>query len=282
MHVTASLAGGEQVDVEVGEECRTLRALKKAIVKELPKLRVKEFAVCVGGHALDDEGVVSLEDSMCLDVVPDTRIFASRALREIGRKVSEDGLLRVAFKGNVALCALYLDAGMPIDCVNAAGNTPLHISCWNGNMEVATLLLNRGSAAMDKKNDKGETPLFVSCHNGHLEIATLFLDLDSTAIDTKNEKGETPLFVACHNGHLRIATLLLDRRSTAIDEKNDNGETPLFTSYTRGYWEIATLLLDRGSTASFETFKAGKAGCASLTARDTELLELLSDRISKQ
>ena len=63
MHVTACVAGQEDVDVEVGEACRSLRALKEAIVEALPKLCAEGFDVSVGGRALDDdEGVVSLED----------------------------------------------------------------------------------------------------------------------------------------------------------------------------------------------------------------------------
>ena len=62
MHVTACLAGQEEVDVEVEEACRSLRALREAIVEALPKLCVEGFDVSVGGRALDDEGVVSLED----------------------------------------------------------------------------------------------------------------------------------------------------------------------------------------------------------------------------
>ena len=57
MHVTARLAGQEEVDVEVGEECRTSQALKEAVVVALPQLRVERFDVSVGGRALDDEGV---------------------------------------------------------------------------------------------------------------------------------------------------------------------------------------------------------------------------------
>ena len=64
MHVTACLAGQEEVDVEVGEDCRTLQALKEAVVKALPQLCVEGFDVSVGGRALDnDEGVVSLVES---------------------------------------------------------------------------------------------------------------------------------------------------------------------------------------------------------------------------
>ena len=62
MHVTACLAGQEDVDVEVGEDCRSLQALRQAIVKELPQLCAEGFDVSVGGRALDDEGVVSLEE----------------------------------------------------------------------------------------------------------------------------------------------------------------------------------------------------------------------------
>ena len=64
MHVTACLAG-QKVDVEVGEGCRSLQALKGAIVEALPKLCVEGFDVSVGGRTLDDdEGIVSLEDSV--------------------------------------------------------------------------------------------------------------------------------------------------------------------------------------------------------------------------
>ena len=90
MHVTACLAGQEDVDVEVGEDCRTLQALKEAVVRALPQLCVEGFDVSVGGRALDDdEGVVSLVESAYLDVVANTRVLSVLALLEAGREVSE-------------------------------------------------------------------------------------------------------------------------------------------------------------------------------------------------
>ena len=125
MHVTACLAGQEDVDVEVGEECRTIQALKEAIVEALPQLCVEGFDVSVGGRALDDdEGVVSLSEDVSLDVSANSRGLSVLALREAGREVSEAGLLQAA-AGDVALSTLYLDAGVPIDCVDDAGRTPL-------------------------------------------------------------------------------------------------------------------------------------------------------------
>ena len=246
MHVTACLAGQEKVDVEVGEGCRTLQALRESIVKELPQLCVEGFDVSVGGRALDDdEGVVSLTESACLDVVPNTRGLSILALREAGRTVSGVGLLRAA-QGDVSRCTLYLDAGVPIDCEDRYGRTPLHFACAKGRLEVATLLLDRGSKALDEMNHSGATPLHVSCAAASLEVATLLLDRGSKALDEENDSGETPLHLSCRTGCVEIATLLLDR-GAAIDAKNYSGETPLHVSCRRGRVEIARLLLDRGA-----------------------------------
>ena len=250
MHVTACLAGQEDVDVEVGEDCRTLQALKEAVVRALPQLCVEGFDVSVGGRALDDdEGVVSLVESTCLDVVANTRVLSVLALCEAGREVNEAGLLDASAAGDVPLCTLYLDAGMPIDCVDyASGQTSLHLACDRGYVSLATLLLDRGSRAIDEKNHSGFTPLHVACREGRLSLATLLLDRGSRAIDDKKGDGWTPLHLACHQGHVEVATLLLDRGS-AIDEKNRAGSTPLHRSCLRGYVSIATLFLDRGSRA---------------------------------
>ena len=253
MHVTACLAGQEDVDVEVGVNCRTLQALKEAIVVALPKLCAEGFDVSVGGRGLDDdEGVVSLSEGVCLDVVPNTRCLSVLA-REAGREVSEDGLLKAAAEGDVSQCTLYLDAGVPIDCVDGRDMTPLHRSCGRGHLETARLLLDRGSTAIDEKDGDGMTPLHHACRRGRLETARLLLDRGSTAIDAKDGDGETPLHLSCHDGDLETARLLLDRGSTAIDEMNCLGETPLHLSCSFKNLETARLLLDRGSTAIDES-----------------------------
>ena len=260
MHVTACLAG-QKVEVEVGEECRTLQALQEAVVEALPQLCVEGFDVSVGGRALDDdEGVVSLTEDACLDVSANARGFSVLALREAGREVSEEGLLAAAEGGDVSLVTLYLDAGVPIDCMDAGGRTPLHLSCRQGHLEIARLLLGRGSNAIDEKDGRGNTPFLYACWGGHVEIARLLLDRGSPAIDEKGGDGDTPLHGACSEGKLEIVTLLLDRGSNAIDEKNGLGFTPLQMSLYHSLWsghlETARLLLDRGCNAIDEKYGA--------------------------
>ena len=204
MHVTACLAG-QKVEVEVGEECRTLQALQEAVVEALPQLCVEGFDVSVGGRALDDdEGVVSLTEDACLDVSANARGFSVLALREAGREVSEAGLLLAAAEGDVSLVTLYLDAGVPIDCEDASEfeddgsvrtylrHTPLHLSCRKGHLDIARLLLDRGSTAIDEKDGRGHTPLHLSCGSGHVEVARLLLDRGSTAIVEKGEQKTYP------------------------------------------------------------------------------------------
>ena len=227
MHVTACLAG-QTVDVEVGEDCRSLQALRESIVKALPQLCVEGFDVSVGGRALDDdEGAVSLEESACLDVSANTRGLSILALREAGREVSTDGLRDAACEGDVTLCTLYLDAGMPVDFAYAFRNTLLHVACRGEYLSLATLLLDRGSRAIDAKNACSWTPLHISCRFGYLSIATLLLDRGSNAIDELDCDGETPLDIATRFEHVEVVTLLLDRRSRAIDEKDNRANTPL-------------------------------------------------------
>ena len=269
MHVTACLAG-QKVEVEVGEECRTIQALQEAIVEALPQLCIEGFDVSVGGRALDDdEGVVSLSEDVSLDVSANSRGLSLLALREAGREVSEAGLLEAAV-GDVALVTLYLDAGVPIDCVDDEGQTPLHKSCYSGHLEITTLLLDRGSTAIDE-DGCGWTPLHYACDAGNLELATLLLDRGSTAIDEKDGDGWTPLHVACHYGHLGLATLLLDRGSTAIDEKTRSGYTPLHSACRREHLELARLLLDRGCSFDVAEYRTGKP-------YSHKVLELLSER----
>ena len=305
MHVTACLAG-QKVDVEVGEDCRSLQALRECIVKELPQLCVEGFDVSVGGRALDDdEGIVSLGEDACLDVTANARGLSVLALREAGREVSEAGLLRAAVEGDVALVTLFLDAGVPVDCVEALSgsdtesdeerdsytySTSLHLSCSNGHLAVATLLLDRGSRAIDAEDVLRNTPLHLACCFGYLLVATLLLDRGSRAIEAKNRSSYNPLHLSCRNDHLALATLLLDRgsaidavsrsgtnslhlscrtghlslvallldRGSAIDKKNGFGYTPLQLSCHGGHPTVVTFLLDRGSNFSVDEYEARK------------------------
>ncbi|XP_032366441.1 ankyrin-3, partial [Etheostoma spectabile] len=90
-----------------------------------------------------------------------------------------------------------------------SGFTPLHIAAHYGNVNVATLLLNRG-AAVDFTARNGITPLHVASKRGNTNMVGLLLDRGSQ-IDAKTRDGLTPLHCAARSGHDTAVEVLLER-----------------------------------------------------------------------
>ncbi|XP_053716398.1 ankyrin-2-like isoform X12 [Synchiropus splendidus] len=99
-----------------------------------------------------------------------------------------------------------------LHCQNGkSGFTPLHIAAHYGNVNVATLLLNRG-AAVDFSARNGITPLHVASKRGNTNMVRLLLDRGSQ-IDAKTRDGLTPLHCASRSGHSMVVELLLEREA---------------------------------------------------------------------
>ena len=65
-----------------------------------------------------------------------------------------------------------------VDEVNRAdehGRTQLYNACWNGQVAVARLLLDKG-AEVDRADKDGVTPLYIACRKGRVDAARLLLD----------------------------------------------------------------------------------------------------------
>ncbi|XP_043953052.1 ankyrin-2b isoform X10 [Gambusia affinis] len=105
-----------------------------------------------------------------------------------------------------------------------SGFTPLHIAAHYGNVNVATLLLNRG-AAVDFTARNGITPLHVASKRGNTNMVRLLLDRGSQ-IDAKTRDGLTPLHCAARSGHETAVELLLERGAPLL-ARTKNGLSPL-------------------------------------------------------
>ena len=132
---------------------------------------------------------MSSVDSACLDVVPNTRGLSVLALREAGREASEAGLFHAVTIGagkDVSLCTLYLDAGVPINCRGGHANTPLH------DLSIVTLLLDRGSRAIDEKDGNDDTPCslsLVTCPDSYSTEAAILMSKSSLHFRARNDEG---------------------------------------------------------------------------------------------
>ncbi|KAM8764051.1 ankyrin-2 isoform 4-T4 [Rhynchonycteris naso] len=113
---------------------------------------------------------------------------------------------------------------MMVNRTTESGFTPLHIAAHYGNVNVATLLLNRG-AAVDFTARNGITPLHVASKRGNTNMVKLLLDRGGQ-IDAKTRDGLTPLHCAARSGHDQAVELLLERGAPLL-ARTKNGLSPL-------------------------------------------------------
>ncbi|XP_068447934.1 ankyrin-3 isoform X7 [Clinocottus analis] len=129
---------------------------------------------------------------------------------------------------------------MMVNRTTESGFTPLHIAAHYGNVNVSTLLLNRG-AAVDFMARNGITPLHVASKRGNANMVALLLDRGGQ-IDAKTRDGLTPLHCAARSGHDPALEILLERGAPIL-ARTKNGLSPLHMSAQGDHVECVKLLL---------------------------------------
>ncbi|MFC7450492.1 ankyrin repeat domain-containing protein [Rhodococcus daqingensis] len=74
-------------------------------------------------------------------------------LQEIAQRVFD-----AARAGDVPALGAYLDAGVPVNLTNGAGDTLLMLAAYHGHAEAVQLLIDR-EADVDRLNDRGQSPV---------------------------------------------------------------------------------------------------------------------------
>lgn len=128
---------------------------------------------------------------------------------------------------------------------DAQGNTPLHQAAFNGQTEIVRSLLSSLPDIIDVMNDEGETALAIACMNGNLAVASLLIEAGADVNKTLLN-GNSPLHLAVLSGNRFIANNLVAAKAK-IDTQNVNGETPLIIAVKEGNNEIVSLLVNNGA-----------------------------------
>uniref|UniRef100_A0A803V446 Ankyrin 2 n=1 Tax=Ficedula albicollis TaxID=59894 RepID=A0A803V446_FICAL len=157
-------------------------------------------------------------------------------------KVRLPALHIAARKDDTKSAALLLqnDHNADVQSKVTSGFTPLHIAAHYGNVNVATLLLNRG-AAVDFTARNGITPLHVASKRGNTNMVKLLLDRGGQ-IDAKTRDGLTPLHCAARSGHDQVVELLLERGAPLL-ARTKNGLSPLHMAAQGDHVECVKHLL---------------------------------------
>ncbi|XP_077358910.1 ankyrin-3-like isoform X13 [Festucalex cinctus] len=133
-----------------------------------------------------------------------------------------------------------VESKMMVNRTTESGFTPLHIAAHYGNINVATLLLNRG-AAVDFKARNDITPLHVASKRGNGNMVRLLVERGAK-IDARTKDGLTPLHCGARSGHEQVVEMLLSRGAPILS-KTKNGLSPLHMATQGDHLNCVQLLL---------------------------------------
>lgn len=80
----------------------------------------------------------------------------------------------MAREGDAERVGAYVDAGVPVELTDAAGNTLLMLAAYHGRADVVRALVARG-ASVDALNDRGQSPLAGAVFKGEDDVVAVLL-----------------------------------------------------------------------------------------------------------
>jgi ankyrin repeat protein len=128
-----------------------------------------------------------------------------------------------------------------IGAFSVDGFTPLHLSAYFGQEEMASVLLEHGADPNAvSRNSMALRPLHSAAVSRALGIVTNLLDRGAD-VNAKQHGGWTPLHAAAFNGDLAMTELLVVRGADPFT-LSDDGKTPLDIATEKGHESVATWL----------------------------------------
>ncbi|MEQ4549294.1 MAG: ankyrin repeat domain-containing protein, partial [Nocardioides kribbensis] len=82
----------------------------------------------------------------------------------------------LAREGHTERLLAYVEAGVPVDLTDAAGNTLLMLAAYHGHAATTSALAARG-ADVDRLNDRGQSPLAGAVFKGEDDVVAALLAL---------------------------------------------------------------------------------------------------------
>eukprot|EP00946_MAST-07B_sp_MAST-7B-sp1_P002995 g2995.t1 len=129
------------------------------------------------------------------------------------------------------------------------GETPLYLaSRWN-NMKCVEALLSHTSSAERQTNRRVEdgtdfTCLHLACFHGKVDLASLLLLGNNNAnVHAVDSRGDQPLHLAARHGHPDIVEMLV-RAGASLNHCNSRGSRPVDTAIAAGKLECQLLLYE--------------------------------------
>ncbi len=187
------------------------------------------------------------ESSLLGDTEGTTRLLAAGAWPD-GLDPRAPGLPtalhEAAFRGEVRVVLLLLEAGASTDIANVQGRTPLHMAADRGHTGVVRLLLD-ARAQIDATDFAGHTPLHIAASQDHLETVQV-LAAAGAPLHLGDANGDAPLALAASESATSVLEYLLTIDSR-VDRRNHFGQSALHGAAIAGGAPALRLLIRAGA-----------------------------------
>jgi hypothetical protein len=183
------------------------------------------------------------------------------------------GLIEAVLDGDGNAVRRMFREGANPDVQTSDGQTALHISIKNQDMDMMHFLLEQG-ANTELANHQGERALYLASKLGILNFVELLLQYGANCESFNWTTNRTAFHQAVENGHIDVAKTLLDARAD-IDALISDGETVLFSAVRRGDEDAVNFLLQNGANKKIRDGEGHIHLAEDFASEGTRIMDLL-------
>ena len=151
-----------------------------------------------------------------------------------------------AESGSTEILDLLVGAGVKISAPGPDRKTCLHIAAAKGDFETVKHLVEKLGAKVINKDKFKRTPLLLACKNGNLKVASFILQRGGL-FNEPDSSGNTPLHYACAYGYPEIIEVLIQAGADP-NKGNSWNLSPTAVALLKSYFSCLRKMLENENT----------------------------------
>lgn len=162
----------------------------------------------------------------------------------------------VAKYNRVEILHHIVKAGASVDVEDEDCYTPLHVACYEGNHEIAELLIRiaKDPDYVNRVTKCNESALDFAIENCHRETFKVLLSSGAILDKTCRNEKLTPLHLAAMSGETYITDVILKNKPSLINSLTEEGRSPLHKAALFDQVAVANKLISRFSVFFTKNF----------------------------